>query len=79
MATNQALPFDISFKKIEKFLKNCNVMASPMKPKLPKILIFLENGLFSVTIIFQSTSRPTMPSHIGLLLERTVKTEKNGI
>ena len=46
MAINQTLPYDISFNTIEKFVKNFEVLVCTQGPKLPKIVIFLENGLY---------------------------------
>ena len=42
------LAFDMGFNKIEKFFKNFNVFDCLRGLKLLKIMIFHENGLFSV-------------------------------
>jgi len=53
MAVPAKLAFSMGFKKFKKFLKNFNVFVCPQGGlKLPKIVIFLENGLFFVIIIF---------------------------
>jgi len=52
MAVPAKLPFSMGFKKIKKFLTNVNVLVCRRALKLPNIVIFLENGLFSVIITF---------------------------
>src|SRR6218665_692141 len=56
MPCYQKLPFDMGFKKNEKFFKNGNgwLMARfiPRGPKLPKIEFFHKNGLFTVNYFF---------------------------
>ena len=52
MAVPAKLPFSMGFKKIKKFLKNCNVFVCPQGAKVTENRDFLENGLFFVIIIF---------------------------
>lgn len=75
MAANQKLPCLVTFKESERMSKMLISWFALRGTKLPKILTFLENGLFSVMIIFKSTSRPSMPSHIDLLLKRALLLE----
>ena len=65
----------MGFNKIEKFKKNVNVFDCHQGSKLLKIWIFHENGLYSVIMFLWSTSGVSCHT----LLERTVKTYKNGI
>ena len=50
MAMNGKLPFDMSFKKVEKFVKNFNVLVCPQGPRFTEYRYFLKNGLFSVIL-----------------------------
>ena len=52
MTVPAKLPFSMGFKKIKQFLKKLMSWFAPRGLKLPKIVIFLENGLFSVIITF---------------------------
>ena len=71
----QKLTVDMGFKKSKTLSKILKSRLTTGGPKLSKIGIFNENGLFSVIIFLQSTI--SMPCHI--LLERNCKTEQNGI
>src|SRR6218665_921051 len=71
------LTIDMGFNKIENCFKNVNVFPNHQRAKVAKNRNFLnEISLFSVMIILRSTI--SMSCHT-LKLERTFKTEQNGI
>ena len=73
--SNRKLPFGMGSKKSRQFLNFFMSSAASRGPKILKICIFHENGLFH--LYFSCVLEIRMSCHI--FLERTAETENNDI